>query len=64
MRQRSLYTSTRSNRPGSCTNIPSDSNISSHRERSYSIFSIQNDDEIRDISANLQAPSQTAGRDA
>ena len=59
MRESRLDTPTRTDGTGGSTDVATDSDIPSKRECTNSILTIEDNDEIRDICANLEAPANT-----
>jgi hypothetical protein len=52
------------NRPRRGADVPADSDVPAHGERADGVFRVENDDKVGDVGADLEAPSETACRDA
>ena len=44
--------------------VPTDGDVPAHGECADGVFRVENDDKVGDVSADLEAPSETACRDA
>lgn len=60
MRERSLDTAPCPYRARRGTDVASDSNVPAHGERTHGILAIENNNKVRDIRADLQAPPYAA----
>ena len=63
MRETCLNTPTRTNGTGGSADIATDSDITPHGEGTNSILTIEDNDEIRDIRSDLEAPAYAARGD-
>lgn len=64
MCQTSLHTPSCSNRTRSGTDVASYRHISSHRERTHRILTVQNDYEVGDVGSDLETPADAPCCDA
>ena len=64
MRKCRLNRATRPNGTCGSRDVASDGYIPSQRKRTHGLLAVQHDDEVRDVCANLETPSNTASRNA